>query len=323
MDFSLNPLKGQGLNENSNFYFITGLSFSTLVKIEGVSMPKVCIVTDSTANLDPSLINGLSIRSIPLQLILGHETLRDGIDIQPDEFYDRLKANKISTSTSQPSPNNFIEIFKELGQQGYHILALLISSKLSGTVASALQAKQEVREYPIEIVDSLSTSMAMGFQVIALARAAKEGATLQECKVLAEKNRQNTGALFVVSSLEYLHRGGRLGGAAAFMGTALNLKPILALENGRIEALEKVRTLKKATERLIELVEKRIIDAPRPLRLACLHANASQDAAEVLKEICTRFDVSDVSDAFLCPVSPVIGAHTGPGTIGLAYSFGL
>jgi len=285
-------------------------------------MGKVALVTDSTATIPAELAKGYPIYVAPLQVIWGNETFRDSIDIQPAEFYQRLEKAKVMPSTSQPSPAVFNEIYRNLLDQEYDILGVHISSKLSGTLDSAIQARQEFPGARIELVDSRSTSMAMGFSVLAAARAAVHGATLQECRALAEKANENSGLFFAVSTLEYLRRGGRIGGAAAFLGTALNLKPILELRDGRIEAVERVRTMSKAIDRLLDLFIESI-GPRRPVYIAGLHANAPEEARLLLERARQRFSVSEISEALLAEVSPVLGTHAGPGTIGLAFMTGL
>lgn len=237
-------------------------------------MSKVAIVTDSTAYIPPDLIEQYHLSVAPLVLIWGDETYEDGVDIQPDEFYTRLENAKVIPSTSQATPKTFQKIYADLLEQEYEILAILISSALSGTVVSAVQVQAEMPDAPIEIVDSYNTAMAMGFQVLQAARAAEEGANLAECKEVAERACEHTGVIFAVDTLEFLHRGGRIGGASRYLGTALNIKPILEVRDGRIEALEKVRTRKKSFIRLLELIGERI-DGREPVRLATLHANSS------------------------------------------------
>jgi DegV family protein with EDD domain len=222
-------------------------------------------------------------------------------------------------STSQATPKTFHKIYTDLLEQDYEILAVLISSALSGTVVSAVQVQAEMPEAPIEIVDSYNTAMALGFQVLQAARAAEEGANLAECKEVAERAIEHTGVIFAVDTLEFLHRGGRIGGASRYLGTALNIKPILEVQEGRIEALEKVRTRKKSLVRLTELIGERI-DGREPVRLATLHANSPQDAQELLDMAKDQFN--PVETVF-SEVSPVIGTHVGPGTVGLAYCAGM
>jgi len=158
--------------------------------------------------------------------------------------------------------------------------------------------------------------------VMAVARIADQGATLQECVALANQAKTRTGVLFVVNTLEFLHRGGRIGGAAAFLGTALNLKPILELRDGRIEALERVRTKGKALDRVLNLYSERI-GSQRPVRIAVLHADAAEEARIVMERARQFFSTTEVSEAILTEISPVLGTHTGPGCIGLAYMAGM
>jgi DegV family protein with EDD domain len=161
--------------------------------------------------------------------------------------------------------------------------------------------------------------MAMGFQVLQVARAAAEGADLQECLALAERNREHTGVVFAVDTLEFLHRGGRIGGASRFLGTALSLKPILEIANGQVVAIDKVRTRKKSLTFLLETLQKRIGDQ-KPIRIASLHANSEQDARYLVDEAIKLFDPVEV---VFSEVSPVVGTHAGPGTVGLAFMAGV
>jgi DegV family protein with EDD domain len=282
-------------------------------------MPKVAIITDSTVNIPQNLMDLYSIKIAPTILIWGAETFQDGIDIQPAEFYQRLATTRALPTTSQASPAKFHERFKNALDQGQEVIALLISSKLSGTYQSAMQAKAMFPGAPIEVLDTRSTSMAMGFVVLEVARAAERGANLAECKAVADKVTQNIGVCFVVDTLKYLHMGGRIGGAARFFGTALNLKPILELRDGRIEPIERVRTQRKALERLLELTEQRI-NGRQPIHVSVLHANVPEEAKATLELARIRFDACE---AILTEVSPAIGVHAGPGTIGLAFLAGM
>ncbi len=279
---------------------------------------KVAIVTDSTAYIPAEVTRGYTIRIAPLQVIWGHETFRDGVDITPDQFYTRLGETKVMPTTSQPAPSVFKDIYTQLAEEGYDILSLHISTKLSGTIDSAMQAKNMLSKINVEVMDSYSTSMQLGFQVMAAAKAAAQGATLDECRVIAEQARANSGVLFLLNTLEFLRRGGRIGSAAAFLGTALNLKPILELVNGKVEGIDKVRTWSKAEDRLLEIFEQRI-GGRTPIRIASVYGGAKPEAEALLERVRQRFGVSEVSETLLSPVSPVIGVHTGPGTVGLVY----
>lgn len=285
-------------------------------------MSKIAIVTDSTAYLPTELCNGFQLYTVPLQVIWGEETYRDGIDITPLEFYSRLQTAKVMPSTSQPSPAAFEQVYQTLLEQDYDIISVHISQKLSGTLDSAYQARDSLKTNRITIIDSKATSMALGFPALVLARAAKKGMGIDELCQLAEKCVQNTGVMFVVSTLEFLHRGGRIGGAQAFLGTALSLKPLLELRDGLIEPIEKIRTMSKATDRMLDLLEERVGER-RPIHLAVLHANAPADAEKLLEKACQRFNPGDIKEAFCTSVSPAIGTHTGPGTVGVCYMAGV
>ena len=254
---------------------------------------------------------------MPLVVIWGEETYSDGVSILPQEFYTRLETTDIMPSTSQPTIPCFKDVFQSLHDQGYDILAVLISDKLSGTISSATQAKKLLPEANIEVVDSKSIAMALGFQVLAAARAAQNGASLAECKQIAENVRKNTCVIFVLDTLEFLHRGGRIGGAKRFLGTMLKLKPILAIEGGEVVSIDQVRTQKKALTRLVDIIEERAQGYSK-VHLATLHANNLQTATEILNEAQAHFNTVESA---LSELSPAIGTHAGPGAVGLAYWF--
>ncbi|HLO13968.1 MAG TPA: DegV family protein, partial [Anaerolineales bacterium] len=206
-------------------------------------MSKIAVVTDSTTYMPSELVKKYNISVAPQVLIWGDETYKDGIDMDSREFFTRLKIAKIMPTTSQVSVVSFQEIFQHLVENDFEVLALLISAKLSGTIQSAVQAKELVGSAgeKIHIVDSQSVAMALGFQVLAVARAIEQGASLKEAIALAEKSYEYTGVFFAVDTLEFLHRGGRIGGAQRFIGTMLNMKPILAIQDGRVDGIERIR----------------------------------------------------------------------------------
>ena len=282
-------------------------------------MSKIAIVTDSTSFLPADLIKKHNITVTPQILIWGGQELRDGVDIQPSEFYTRLKTSKTMPSTSQVSPAIMQSTFQSLVDQGFDIIGLFVSSKLSGTMQSAMQGKEMMGAAgeKVTIVDSFATSMSLGLIVLAAARAAESGANLNECIAAIEKTRNNSGLFFAVDTLEFLHRGGRIGGAQRFIGSALNLKPILALKDGKVEGVERIRTKSKAHDRVIELITEQV-NGKSNIRLATLHANAGEDARALLDRAAKQLNPIET---IFAEVSPVVGTHTGPGTVGLAYSF--
>jgi fatty acid kinase fatty acid binding subunit len=284
-------------------------------------MSKIALVTDSTTYMPPELVKKYNISVAPQVLIWGDQTYKDGVDIESSEFFTRLKTAKVMPTTSQVAVISFQEIFQNLVEQGYEVLALLVSSKLSGTVQSAMQARDlmNVAREKVNVVDSQSVAMALGFQVLAVARALEDGASLKDAIALAEKSYQYTGVFFAVDTLEFLHRGGRIGGAQRFLGTMLNMKPILAIQDGRVEGIERIRTKNKAQDRVLELTIEKVAGRT-PVRLATLHANAADDARALL----TRAEQAlNPVESIFTEVSPTVGTHAGPGTVGLAFMAGL
>jgi DegV family protein with EDD domain len=284
-------------------------------------MSKIALVTDSTTYMPPELVKKYNISVAPQVLIWGNQMYKDGVDIQSSEFFTRLKTAKVMPTTSQVAIISFQEIFQNLVDQGYEVLALLVSSKLSGTVQSAMQARDlmsSARE-KVNVVDSQSVAMALGFQVLAVARALEDGANLKDAIALAEKSYQYTGVFFAVDTLEFLHRGGRIGGAQRFLGTMLNMKPILAIQDGRVEGIERIRTKNKAQDRVLELTIEKVAGRT-PVRLATLHANAAEEAKALLAR---AEQVLNPVESIFTEVSPTVGTHAGPGTVGLAFMAGI
>lgn len=283
-------------------------------------MSKVAIVTDSTAYLPEDLVISYNFSVVPLVVIWGDECLQDNIDITPNQFYERLSGAKTMPSTSQATISDFADIFEKLHKDGYEILSIVLSAALSGTMDSAIQAREMVPEATIEIIDSQFTSIPLAYMVLSAARAAKKGASLEQCKEIVQTIRANTQVYFAVDTLEFLHRGGRIGGASRFLGTALNLKPILYLNEGKVEALERVRTLKKAHKRLMELLETDVNGRTPINMMGVVSAAAQESATHLLHKIEKHFNPEEVMMANL---SPVLGTHVGPGTVGVAYVAGV
>ncbi len=278
-------------------------------------MKPIALVTDSTSNLPKAFLEKHDIKVAHLVLIWGEKTLRDGIDITGEVFYKQLKSASVMPTTSQPTVLEFIEIYKPLVESGIPIINILISDKLSGTIHSAEQAKQTFPDAQIAIIDSQMADVAAGLQVMAAAKAIESGMEYEDVIRLAEGAKQRGGAIFAVDTLEYLHRGGRIGGAAKFFGTALNIKPILYLVEGKIEALKQVRTKKVAHAQLLDAVEERV-NGTKDLCMVVMHSDAHEDAEKMMEKVMERFSPTEV---WIQQINPVIGAHTGPGAIGIAY----
>lgn len=282
-------------------------------------MKKVAIVTDSTAYLPKEFIDTLPIRVVPLTLNWEGKSYRDGIDIQPNEFYTRLAKSSTLPTTSQATVKDFSDVFETLIAEGYDVLTMPISSGISGTVNSAFQAKELFPKANIEVIDTKLVSMALGFQVLAAARAAAGGASLEDTKKIAIEAYSHIGVYFVVDTLKYLHAGGRIGGAKRFVGTALKIKPVLEIRDGKIEAVKSVITFSKALDAMIELIEKDV-DGRSPVRISVFHALADEAASKLMERTTAHFHAIESIPSF---VSPVVGSHVGPGTISIAYMAGM
>jgi DegV family protein with EDD domain len=280
-----------------------------------VKSHKIAVVTDSTAYIPEEALAGLSVPVIPVWLIWGDEHFRDGVDIDPLAFYRRLRESEVLPTTSQPSVGEFEDFFRQAGVSADAIVGVFVTSKLSGTVSSAQAAQVHLPELTIRVVDSLSVSMGLGFVVLAAARAAVAGKSLDEVVAAAEEMRDRVQLLFTVDTLEYLHRGGRIGGARWLLGTALSIKPLLHFEDGRIEPLAQVRTKRQAVARMLEIAEERL-GAKRMAEAAIIDADSPEEGEAVAEQVKERFGISTV---YRSVVSPAIGVHAGPGTVGIAF----
>lgn len=276
---------------------------------------KILVVTDSSSSLPEELIKELDIRVIPLWLIWDDQCFRDGVDIDPHTFYQRLRTSKSLPSSTQPSAVEFKEFFRNLSEECAGIVNVLASSKISGTVESAEAAKDFVPGLPIKVVDSLFSAIGEGLVAVAAARAAKLGKSIDEITIRAELVRDHTHLLFVVDTLEYLHKGGRIGGAKKLLGTALNIKPILHFEDGSIQPLSQTRTKKKGVEELLNIAAERL-GTGKMAEAGVVHVDCFEEGQSLVEKVKKRFDPSRIH---LSDVSPVVGTHVGPGALGLAF----
>jgi len=279
-------------------------------------MSKVAVVTDSSADIPPNVADAYGISVIPLKVLFGDKVFHDGVDITPRDFYRKLRASKVLPTTSQPSAGDFTEVYRDLSQVAESIVSVHISSKLSGTLESAHTAKAHLQSsVPIHIIDSRSTSMGLGFMALTAAQMAADGLDASQIVERVNALVPKMNVLFVVDTLEYLHKGGRIGGAAHLLGSILNVKPLLHLNDGRVDALEKARTKKRAMTRLLEIMESRIGGA-QTLYVAVIHGNAKEEALRLKQEIEERFSCQELH---VSEISPVLGVHVGPGVVGVAF----
>lgn len=281
-------------------------------------MPSVKIISDSSAYLPQKFVDQYGITILPLSLIWDGKSYRDGIDISATEFYTRQATSTTLSTTSQVTVIQYKEAYQKLLDEGHEILVLPLSMGISGSYYSALQALSDFPGKPIELIDTKLVSMALSFMVLTAARAAEKGADLTSCKHAALEAYPKIGVYFTVETLKYLAAGGRIGGAKKFLGTALDIKPVLAIINGKIEPVASVRTKRKAMEKMLDLIEK---DAAgrQPVKISVFHANVPDEAQALLERATERFGAVE---SILSEVSPAVGSHTGPGTISVAYMAG-
>ncbi|MNO81519.1 DegV domain-containing protein [compost metagenome] len=278
-------------------------------------MTHTVIVTDSTADIPEELAKKHGIHVIPLRLQFGGDSLLDGVDISAREFYDRLDQATELPTTSQPSPADYVRVYEQILQEypEASILSIHISSGLSGTYQSALIAKSMMEEnVDLTVVDSLSASYGFGVLVVHAARLAIQGMAVKDIVLAVEQLRKERKLYFLVDTLEYLQKGGRIGKAAALFGTLLNIKPILSIdEEGIIFAVEKVRGRKKAVARMIELFKQDLGNIEK-INVAVGHTANPATAESFLTELSDHYKLEEV---VLTNVGPVVGSHVGRGTI--------
>jgi DegV family protein with EDD domain len=280
---------------------------------DGMSNHRIAIMTDSTSDLPAELVQRHDIHVVPLYVLWSGEQLRDGVDIDHATFYGRLPQDPAHPTTSQPTPADFVQAIEAI--EADEVVVVCISDRLSGTIASANAAKAMLSR-PLHVVDSGSVSMGLGWQALAAARARDAGASAQEIVAAVEAVRANMHVVFTVETLEYLHKGGRIGAAAKLLGTALQLKPLLTIrpELGMIEPLERVRSRKRSLSRVVEVILEQL-DTSRPLHIGIMHAVAQAEADAMAEELRARVSPAEL---VMANVTPVVGTHGGPGVIGIA-----
>lgn len=278
----------------------------------------VAIVTDSTAYLPLDLVSRQGIRVVPLHVLLGGQTFREGVDVTTAELAAALR-KFTAVSTSRPSPQAFLDAYESAAAGGAEaVVSVHISSEMSGTVESAAVAAGQ-SPIPVEVVDSRSLGMAMGYAVLSAARAAKQGGDAKALAAMASARARAATVIFYVDTLEYLRRGGRIGAASALLGSALAIKPLLALSGGRIKPIEKVRTSARALSRLEELALQAVQAAGGPgVDIAVHHLDSQSRAAELADRLRAR--VPPTATVIVVELGAVVGAHVGPGTIAVVVS---
>ncbi len=275
-----------------------------------MTVSEVAIVTDSTADLPAQLVKARGITIVPLTLNFEGRSLLDGVDIRPSEFYRKLPNATTHPTTSQPSAGRFAETYAQLLADHADVVSIHISEKLSGTYASAVQGAQMTDPKRVHVIDSQLVSMSLGLVTLAATEMAARGASAETVTEKVTGMRELVQTYFSVATLEFLRRGGRIGRASALLGSVLQVKPVLCIRDGLVTPLERVRTFDRALNRIVELT--REVDRGKGLCVIVGHGDAEADAERVAREL------EPVAETLMIqPLGPVVGAHAGPGVVGV------
>lgn len=274
---------------------------------------QIALITDSGCDLPDETLHQHEIDMVPLYIIWGQTELRDRIDITPDAFYTRLITDPVHPSTSQPHPHDFVQAIARAQQNGAEeAIIITISSGMSSTYNSAQQAATMV-DFPVRVIDGKANSLSQGFEVLEAARVRDAGGTVPEIIAAVDEVRRNLATMLYVDTLEYLHKGGRIGRAAMWIGSALNLKPQLYVDHttGKIEPGARARNRRKALEKMYQVFFAQL-DTSRPLHIGIVHAQIPADAQAFAERMRREFDPMELR---ISVTSPMMGVHTGPGAI--------
>lgn len=280
-----------------------------------MSKHRTALITDSTCDIPRHLIEEYDIIVVPLHVIWSDETYRDRVDLDPRDFYRRLTEDSDYPTTSHPTPDGFLETYNEAIRNGAdEIVVITLSSELSGAFKAASQAGA-MTDAPVHIFDSKETTMGLGWQVLAAARARAAGADPETIIRAADETRQRVGVYVSLDTLEYLHKGGRIGGATRFIGSLLDLKPLVYVDHdtGQVEAAGRVRTRKRGLNQLYNRFFE-AVETDGPLHVAVLHGDAPRDAERVAGRIKQEYAPTEL---LIDITGPVLGVHTGPRAIAL------
>lgn len=267
------------------------------------------IVTDSVSDLPEQFIKELDITVLPLTVNFNDGSYRDGVDLSVEEFYKKMSESETLPTTSQVTPGNFLNIFEEIVGQGDEILAILMSSELSGTYNAAILAKEMLGKGTVEIIDSRGVTFGYGLFVIEAARMVKNGHTMEEIKRRVLEMRDNIEYKFIVDTLENLYKGGRLSATGAIVGKLLNIKPILTMRDGKLVVEERARGKKKAIKWVVDWIAANNIDLSNQT-IGINHSNDPEFAEELIHALEEHFQIKEIIRS---KVGCVVGTHAGPG----------
>jgi len=282
-------------------------------------MNKIAFVTDSTCSMPAEYAQKYSVRVVPNTMIWSGKEYRDGVDIKPPEFFARLKKDKELPTTAAIAPYTFKEVFTSLLDEGFDVLGVFASARASRTCIAALEAKEMIGADNLAVLDSNTMGMAAGWPLILAARAAEKGATLAECTAVARDGLSNTGTIGTVDSLDHLQRSGRIGLAQSYVGTLLNVKPLLEVRDGQFAPAGQVRTRKKALTQLVEMMFDRV-NGRSPVFLSIIHADAAEDAKSLLDRIGEKLTLAE---SIITEFSPNAALQVGPSAIGVQFVAGV
>jgi len=282
-------------------------------------MAKVGIVTDTIACLPRELVEEYGIKIVPINIIFEDKVYKDEVDITPSEVYRLLKQTDRLPTTSAPSPTAFLEAYRELSQRAESIVCLTLPPELTMVLQSATlakeMAKEELPDMPIEVVDCRTAAGAQGLIVLAAARAAAAGKSLDEVIKVVEDMIPRVYLIVMMDTLYYLAKGGRIPTAAAWAGSLLKVKPFVTVSQGKLRLVTAVRTKRRGVERLLEMMGQRT-GANSPLHVIVMHADVLEEAEDLKQRVIAEFDCAEI---YVKDFTPVMGIHTGPGLLGLAF----
>jgi len=273
----------------------------------------VAVVTDSVACIPPALVEAYGIEVVPLVLVWDGETYLDGIDLTPTEFYQRFRMSETRPTTATPTMSEFTEVYNRMARHASGIVGVFVSGALTSTVQAATLAAVN-SPVPVRVIDSRIATIAQGFIVLEASRAAHRGANLEQVAATAERARSRTGFVASLQTLEHLVRGGRAGQVARMVNEHMHVEPVVTITDGKVAPVAVARSHARAAARMLEAM-RRLVDE-RPIRASVLHADLPDEAEALAEQVRSMFHCTEF---FISELTPVMGAHTGPAVLGIAY----